>query len=660
MKINRLLSLLYIGLAGGLMMTALFQCQSEKEEETQASNNPADHFKNLHDSVEYVGRKTCRQCHADVYQSFKQTGMGQSYGAAKPSVSDADFSGHPTVYDSFKNFYYTPFWRDSNLFIKEYRLKNGDTTHKRVQKIDHIIGSGQHTNSHIYSVNGHLYQAPLTYYTQDGKWDLPPGFEKGNNTRFSRKIGSECMTCHNMYPEFEELSVNKYHKVPDGIGCERCHGPGELHVKAKKSGNLADSGNIVNPSKLPTHLKNDVCQRCHLQGNAVLKEGKDFFDFKPGMELSSVMTVFRPEYKEENAFIMASHSERMQQSICYKATRNHQSFEALNCITCHNPHKSVQKTESQYFNKTCQSCHEESQNPDRAITVCKASKEHRAKADDNCIDCHMPKSGSVDIPHVAIHDHNIRVPDTTRDENQQAPDINELTVSKLSSYNNDNPSKKTMAKAYLYYYEKFRNKPRFLDSAHHYMTRLPKASLQAEWIHYYFMKQAKNRLITFVKKQDSLRLSKAKPHYQIGQAYFDREQFTSATTHFEKAVNIKPYNLEYRNKLATVYIRRKELKKAQNQLDFIIQENPQLAIAQNNQGFLYMAQKRFDKAKQHLDKAIALNPDYGQAHLNLGKWHLGQNNKVKARKKLQDVVNQYPGVAKEARQILAMLDQRNL
>lgn len=660
MKINRLLSFFYIALAGGLMATALFQCQSETQQKTKTSKNPADRFKNLHDSVDYVGMKTCRQCHADVYESFKKTGMGQSYGPAKPSISDADFSGHPTVYDSFQNFYYSPFWRDSTLFIKEYRLQDGDTTHKRIQKIDHIIGSGQHTNSHIYSVNGYLYQAPMTYYTQDGKWDLPPGYEKGNNTRFSRKIGSECMTCHNMYPDFEELSVNKYHKVPDGIACERCHGPGELHVEAKQSGDLTDSGNIVNPSKLPTHLKNDVCQRCHLQGNAVLKEGKDFFDFKPGMELSSVMTVFRPEYKEDGAFIMASHSERMQQSECYKATRNHKSFEALNCITCHNPHKSVQKTESQYFNNTCQSCHKESQNPKREITICKASQEHRATADNNCIECHMPKSGSVDIPHVAIHDHNIRVPDTADGKNQDPPEMSELTVNKLKSYNADNPSQKTMARAYLYYFEKFRNKPRFLDSARYYMDRLPTASLHAEWIHYYFMKQAKNKLINFIKKQDSLRISKAKPHYQIGQAYFDQQQFNKAMAYFKQAVNREPYNLDYRNKLASVYIRQKELDKAQNQLDFVMKENPKLAIAQNNQGFLYMANKRFNKAKQHLDKAIALDPDYGEAHLNLGKWHLGQNNQVKARKQLKQVVNNYPEVAGQARQILSMMNQRNL
>ncbi|MBK8472384.1 MAG: hypothetical protein IPL33_09550 [Sphingobacteriales bacterium] len=59
------------------------------------------------------------------------------------------------------------------MWIAEYRLgKQADTTHYREQYIKYIIGSGQHTNSHIYDENGYLYQAPITFYTQRafGTW----------------------------------------------------------------------------------------------------------------------------------------------------------------------------------------------------------------------------------------------------------------------------------------------------------------------------------------------------------------------------------------------------------------------------------------------------------------------------------------------------------
>jgi hypothetical protein len=92
----------------------------------------------------------------------------------------------------------------------------------------------------MINVNGYVYQAPATFYTQRGIWDLPPGFENGANSRFSRKIELECMSCHNGFPVMAEGSENKYSHVPGGIDCERCHGPGSRHVEEKRRGNIVD------------------------------------------------------------------------------------------------------------------------------------------------------------------------------------------------------------------------------------------------------------------------------------------------------------------------------------------------------------------------------------------------------------------------------------
>ncbi|MEZ5198176.1 MAG: multiheme c-type cytochrome [Bacteroidales bacterium] len=51
-------------------------------------------------------------------------------------------------------------------------------------------------------------------------------FDEGNNSRFSRKVGLECMACHNGYPDFVMGSENKYNRIAEGIDCERCHGSG--------------------------------------------------------------------------------------------------------------------------------------------------------------------------------------------------------------------------------------------------------------------------------------------------------------------------------------------------------------------------------------------------------------------------------------------------
>jgi len=141
----------------------------------------------------------------------------------------------------------------------------------------------------------------MTYYTQKQKWDFPPGFEEGFNTRFSRKIGLECMSCHNSLPDFVKGSENKFNALPEGVSCEDVT-TGKYSCEQRSTGAKIDTSkyidySIVNPGKLPIDRQFDVCQRCHLQGNTVLKEGKSFFDFKPGMKLSDYMTTFLPRYK---------------------------------------------------------------------------------------------------------------------------------------------------------------------------------------------------------------------------------------------------------------------------------------------------------------------------------------------------------------------------
>ena len=70
--------------------------------------------------ISYVGMQTCRSCHSDVYESYFQTGMGQSFRGATLGTSHADFSVSSVVYDTLNNLYYAPFIEDSLIYVKEY------------------------------------------------------------------------------------------------------------------------------------------------------------------------------------------------------------------------------------------------------------------------------------------------------------------------------------------------------------------------------------------------------------------------------------------------------------------------------------------------------------------------------------------------------------
>src|ERR1700761_2476969 len=140
----------YILLVIALVAVTLpaFYCNSPKN--SIPTDHPESAWRNVYDSsVHYVGMQTCRTCHEGVYQTFIQTGMGQSFGLATKQKSAADFSPeHALVYDKDLDYYYKPYWQNDSLYIMEFRVEGGDTVHKRIQRINYIVGSGQHTNSH--------------------------------------------------------------------------------------------------------------------------------------------------------------------------------------------------------------------------------------------------------------------------------------------------------------------------------------------------------------------------------------------------------------------------------------------------------------------------------------------------------------------------------
>lgn len=623
--------LLFTGLAV-ILVTSVF-CNQASEKKA-----PQSLYLNHNDSVKYVGINTCKKCHVEIYESFIKTGMGKSFEFASRKKSAAKMDKHTVIYDRFSDFYYHPFWDKDSMKIMEFRLAGKDTIYKRVEKVEYIIGSGQHTNSHLFSTNGYLRQMPMTYYTQKGKWDLPPGFENGFNTRFNRLIGLECMTCHNSYPEFEVGAENKFAALPNGINCERCHGPGSVHVREKMAGNLVDTSKaidytIVNPGKLPVDLQFDVCQRCHLQGNAVLKDDKTFYDFKPGKKLSDFMTVFLPKYKgEEDKFIMASHADRLKMSQCFlKSTQlvNHEQSlrpykQSLTCVTCHNPHISVTQTGKEVYNNACKNCHASS----KSTIDCSESLEKRTKlVKNNCVKCHMPKSSTIDIPHVTTTDHFIRKPLPEKEIQATKQFLGLYAINELK------PAKEIICEAYINQFEKFDNNPMLLDSAEKYVDDKSNVALNKNFDLYVRLQFCKKNYTGVLKYADrigkdillkrqnsifkkSLDNKNAWTLYRIGESYSNLNQTSEAEAFYLRAVELSDQNLEFKNKLGSALVSNGKIKEAQQIFSSIIKNDPKFASALSNYGYTCLLQNNITEAELYFDKALKMDPDLEIALLN--------------------------------------------
>jgi hypothetical protein len=615
----------------------VFFCNSPAPKEEEAHESSP--WRNVYDSnAHYVGMQTCRTCHETVYQTFIQTGMGQSFGMATKEKTAADFSpAHALVYDTALDYYYKPCWTNDTFYVMEFRLEHGDTVHKRIQQVNYIVGSGQHTNSHIFSINGYFYQAPITFYTQKHRWDLAPGFEKGANSRFQRMIQIECMSCHNGYPDFVSNSENKFTTIKTGIDCERCHGPGSLHVQEKQAGTIIDTSkgpdySIVNPRRLPTELQNNVCQRCHLQGIAVLNDGKTFFDFHPGMKLSEVMNVFMPEYEgAQDKMIMASHVERMKKSRCYVESGK------MSCVNCHNPHVSVKFTPRIQYLNACQSCHGKASGQKQ----CGETEAVRATKNNDCVTCHMPHNGSIDIPHVAVTDHYIRkrpIADTMQKK---------ITAFLgLKCFNNDHPDAITIARGYMEFYERYAQSKGLLDSALLYLNKA--SDIEAgkkqnrDLIRAYFLLHDLDKVMSYATAMKPAAMNDAWTAYRIGEAYYQSGHPDSALAWYQRSTEVWKYSLDFENKYGICLLALHKLPEALKVFQFVVSENPNHVSANTNLGYIYMQQGSNAMSFDHLSKAEQLDPDHEQNLINLAVWYHNNQQPDKAKRSLEHLIRKHP------------------
>jgi Tfp pilus assembly protein PilF len=597
------------------------QNDSKKEEKSTASQTA---YLNHNPDVHYTGIKSCVSCHQDIYQRYLQTGKGRSFYLPSRTNIIENFEAKP-VYDKFSDLSYRAFWKGNNMYISEFRLQGNDTVHFRAEKVDYIIGSGNQTRTYLYETKGYFYELPITWYVGKKIWDLSPGYEKGNNSGFNRTIGQQCMECHNSDNRFVANSVNKFTTVGMGMSCEKCHGPGEAHVKLMTAGSKESIRNsidysIVNPNKLPIQLQFDVCRQCHLEGITVPKPNKNLGNFRPGMALASFADVFIPvSSMNVPEFGFASHAERLQQSPCFI-----KSGEKLTCNTCHNPHKALKGNSLTFYDEKCQTCHAPKTLADPHKNVKLEGK--------NCVTCHMPKSGTTDIPHVSSTDHFIRK------KAEKQPII--VTTDKLVSFKsftakgNKAEDDRSHLLANMLYFEQQEQNPAYLSritkfqknldrNAQIKLAYLEKSAPQAEWQNLNFNE-----------------ITEPFTAFYLSQLYRSDQQ--KAIAWAEKSVLLAPANLDFRFQLAALYDEFGQKQLAEENYKKVLAMQPLYKKALLNLGFLYAQNGDYQNAMVLTEKAILSDPNYTRAYENHINILLQTGNFQKGLSELSNLIRKYP------------------
>lgn len=363
----------------------------------------------------YIPDRVCAMCHAKIFKSYQNVGMARSFYRPRGDRFIEDFKNN-LFYHKESNRYYRIDRNGDDLIFTRYQLdenKNPINVFKR--KIDWIMGSGNHSRVYIYQIkSGMMYQLPLAWYTQEGgSWGMAPGFDDHHHHGVRRRVRRECMFCHNAYPDVAESSdafeaAQVFPKeLPEGTGCQRCHGPGAEHVRIVFKGDFDTDkikAAIVNPGKLSPERRSDVCYQCHMQPAVSLfgvrRFGVGDYAYRPGQKLSDYLLhidITEQGKEKSERFEINHHPYRMEQSKCFVGSKG-----KLSCLSCHNPHIKVTKAnKAEHFRKACLTCHQ----PQQCPTEAKKGKEEM-KGD--CAACHMPVRRTQDVVNVLMTDHLIQ------------------------------------------------------------------------------------------------------------------------------------------------------------------------------------------------------------------------------------------------------------
>jgi tetratricopeptide (TPR) repeat protein len=350
-----------------------------------------------------VGDEACALCHGEIAKTYLQHPMARSFtpiaspSAATEKTGSFRAAGYQFLVES----------RGGQVFHITRRLDSDQkTVFQSEAPVSFVVGAGTRGRSYLINHDGYLFQSPVSWYTERQHWGLSPHLG-GSVDPLYRPVQPQCLYCHADRFEPVENTGNHFREPiyrGQGISCERCHGPGELHVQRHHDHQpvrVQDEA-IVHPGRLSPALSEAVCQQCHLQGLVrIVRRGQNLLDYRPGLPLNQFWSIFVKPTALDQQKKFSSEVEQMHASRCFRGSKS-----KMGCTSCHDPHETpTLESKSGYYRQRCLACHLENS--------CGLTLDDRQKQspNDNCTGCHMKPRGS-NLPHMASADHRIpRRPD---------------------------------------------------------------------------------------------------------------------------------------------------------------------------------------------------------------------------------------------------------
>ncbi|RZU42427.1 putative CXXCH cytochrome family protein [Edaphobacter modestus] len=629
----------------------------------------------------YVDAQACATCHGTIAKTFKKTGMGRSFYRPTTENVIEDYEKANTFVHKASGLRYRMIERDGKFYERRFTLgKDGKEENVLEERIDYVMGSGNQARTYMHRTSqGKLVELPVSWYTErSGYWNMSPGFDRADHPDMHGAIGPECMFCHNGYPQLTDSSQAALEesifpeKLPEGIDCQRCHGPGAAHVAAASGGKATlpeIRSKIVNPAKLPRDRQMEVCMECHMETSArhvpsaIRAYGRELYSFRPGEPLGDYRTYFeRPKDPKSDDYEVAHAGYQLVRSACFRNTQ-------MTCLTCHNPHDIPrgEAAKKQYI-AVCETCHKQVSHKGVAMT-----------AGNDCLSCHMPKRRTEGSVHIVLTDHYIQRVCPARDLTAPFPESllpEDLTPVQIYYPRSTQPTAReqlllAVAKVNDAGIDGIGQLRAQLDRQHPQWpepyvalgTGYARAGKTEDAVRSFnqalkfhpddraALRELSAALLSGGQVERAVEiLERATGIYpeddgmlaNLANAYLRQGKLSEAQDAISRTLAINPDRAEVHDLAGLVAIKRQDGAAAEQSFREAIQLKPNLAAPQNNLANLLVGEHRYPEAEAYFRRALELKPDYGDAHHGLGLLMILERNNAEATHELQEAARTAP------------------